>query len=125
MTEFEIKYLIIEQQDFILVCTQIWLTITSAFIVVSYLVGGKLNRQLRSLMLVLYILFSLPVFGSWVNGVYGVFQLYDNLSALGIVHTPSIWLVGETTLIVQILGYLFGIGGAVRYFLSTKANEDT
>lgn len=125
MTEYEIECLIIEQANLLAYYLQIWLTITSTFIIVSYLVGGKIDLQLRKLVLTLYVLFSFATIFSWSFQLSTLMTLAFSTDQYGKQASLQSVFLGGPALVFQVLGFVIGMIGAIKYFMSTRPGEST
>ena len=125
MTEYEVESLIIEQSSLLANYLQIWLTITSAFIIVSYLVGGKIDLKLRKLVLTLYVIFSFATIFSWASQLSTLMTLAFSADQYGKRALLQSVFLGGPALIFQVLGFVVGMFGAIKYFMSTRPGEST
>ena len=127
MTEQEIRTLITEHTTLIIMCTQIWLTITSAFVVVSYVAGKDLGPHLRKLLAILYIVFALSPLVNWLVTYNEVRQLAILLSASDPSYSlpPGMFYLGRGAVVFQVFGFVVGTFGSLAYFYSTRHRNGT
>lgn len=127
MTEQEIRLLITEYTSLTIMCTQFWLAIVTALIVISYTAGASLDHQLRKLVVFLYLIFALSPFATWITVYYEIRELRGQLVLINPSYTaaPVIVFLGRAFALLQTVGFVVGTAGALKYFLSTKKLEST
>lgn len=127
MTEQEIRLLMSEHTSLIMMCTQIWLAITSAFIVVAYAAGKELEPRLRKLVALLYLVFALSPLATWVITYNEIRQLGILLQSgtVSYIRPQGIFLLGRAFVLFQVLGFVAGTAGSLAYFHSTRPVNGT
>ena len=90
MTEFELHYLISECIGHLTLTYQSWFGASSAILLVSHYIGGKIDKTLGNVITVAYVVYSLVCFLGLIKFYYAIQQYMQVLEKDGALQFPKI-----------------------------------
>lgn len=124
MTEFELNELINGQTMVLQQCFQVWAVATTSFVVVAYMVGNKLEANLRWMIVVVYALLTISSIGAWCNALYAIRALAQTMIDSGTPPVESMPFVGALVPLGLVVAFLLGTVGSIAYMIKTGKDKN-